>query len=360
MDTKSTTTNTGPRSKQPMSALAKSCQTSPILDSEGICQTLGPNPITTYKTPRELIESPEWAGYDKAYPFIKINCQQMAKSPILLDCLIPEDGHVFVQMDYTSLEPYVLAEFSGCPTYKEVYASGKPHDVYFYVTCKLLDDDGQISAVYNPENPTPESVKAAKKQFKPQRNVGKVFQLMSTYKAGAPKIHRKLRIMNFDFSLEEVKAIRERYWGPELFGAVMDYEQDLLTQVTQNNGYFVNGTGRPMIVTERKEKDVVNTFCQSTGHDNLDLTVRFFEQQFQELGLHCFIPVVEDYHDETVWQAPVHRAEDALQYIRNAVAKTNELIQYKTPLVGEPEIAYTFTDFKQPDPVDWYTEKCNE
>ena len=312
----------------------------------------------SYKTPMDWIQSDDFNRHtdhpDNQYH--KINIQQLAKSPIIMDCLVAPEGYSFVQLDYTSLEPYVLAEFSGCPTYKEVYASGRIHDVYFFVTCKLLDDDGKISAVYNLEDPTPESVKAAKKQFKPERNVGKVFQLMSTYKAGAAAIQRKLTLFGFDYTKKQVEEIRERYWGPELFGAVIDYENDLLTQVDQNNGYFFNGFNRPLVVTDRKRKDVVNSFCQSTGHDCLDFMVLQLERIINEHGISA-TPIVEDFHDETIWMCPTEQAEMLADAMRQAVDKTNGIIKYGTPLVGEPEITKTFTEFKGPDPIGWYEDE---
>ena len=341
-----------------MSASAAYCPTVPISGSDITSETSGPNVPMTFKTPADWINSDIFrrhqANPDNAYH--KINAQQMAKNPILLDCLISDDGHSFGQLDYTSLEPYVLAEFSGCPTYKEVYASGKPHDVYFYVTCKLLDEDGTISAVYQPDNPTPESVREAKKLFKPQRNVGKVFQLMSTYKAGAAAIHRKLGLQGFDYTKEQVQEIRKEYWGPKLFGAILDYEEDLLAEVDQNDGYFVNGMGRPLVVTDKKRKDVVNTQCQSTGHDNLDLMVLYTEQLARERNIPA-TPVLPDFHDETVWEVPDEYTEQFGQVLKDAVAKVNGVIQYNTPLTGEPESTKNFTDFKGPDPVAWYDEK---
>lgn len=311
-------------------------------------------------TPRQIIETQEWQDHynDPANQYYRINAQQLAKNPILLDCLASPEGMSFVQLDYTALEPNVLAEFSKCPTYREIYSSGKPHDVYFYVSCKLLDKDGSMAAVYQPDNPTKETVAAAKKQFKPQRSVGKVFQLMSTYKAGAAAIFRKLILLGVDTTKQEVEENRKTYWGPDLFEAVLDYEEDLLAEVDQRDGWMLNGLGRPFVVTDRKRKDVVNTHTQSTGHDCTDLLILEAEKMFNEFKVPA-VPVVPDYHDETIWMVPNDHAKRAGEYLAAAVTGVNHKINFSIPLKGDPEITKDFTSFKQPDPIEWYTEKCN-
>jgi len=310
------------------------------------------------KTPNQIIESEDFAEYQAqpANQYTKINAQQLAKSPILLDCLEAPDGFQFVQLDFHALEPMVLAHFSGCPTYRKLYASGETHDVYLYVSCKLLDKDGKIAAVYKPDSPTTESVKAAKKLFKTDRTVGKVFQLMSTYKAGAPAIHRKLVLNGVDITRPEVKANRDKYWGPELFGEVLNYEESLLAEVDQRDGWMLNGLGRPFVVTSKKEKDVVNTHTQSTGHDATDLLIKFVEQLARERNVPC-IPVIPDYHDETIWMARQGHQDALAQCMSDAVVMVNDAVKFSVQLQGEPEITKTFTEFKGPDEVQWYKEK---
>lgn len=50
-----------------------------------------------------------------------LNCQQLPKSKGYLDCLIPKEGYVFIQMDINSLEAVVVAELSECPSYLSLY-----------------------------------------------------------------------------------------------------------------------------------------------------------------------------------------------------------------------------------------------
>lgn len=311
-----------------------------------------------YNTVEQILNSDWWQEYnsDPAHKYYKINAQQLAKNPILLDCLVPTRGYKFVELDFSSLEPTVLAEFSGDPCYREIYASNKPHDVYFYITCKLLDADGKIAATYKLDNPTPESVKEAKKLFKKERSVGKVFQLMSTYKAGAPAIHRKLLLFGFPFPIQEVYEMRNKYWGLELFGQILEYEQGLLAEVDQRDGWIKNGTNRPIVVRNHKRKDVLNTVIQSSGHDYTDMLILFVEQLADKRGVEA-IPVIPDYHDETIWMCPEDQANELAEIMTEAVKMVNDSIKFEIPLKGDPEITDDFTSFKGPDPVEWYTTK---
>lgn len=313
----------------------------------------------TFKTPRQQLESEWWAEYcaDPANQYYKINAQQLAKNPILLDCLEAPDGYCFVQLDYASLEDMVMAELSGCPVYREMYASGKPHDGYLFNSIKLLDDDGSINAVYNIDNPTPESVKAAKKQFKKERTIGKLFKLMSVYKAGAAKIRRSLMLAGVRITMEEARELRRKFWE-DIYSAVLDYEECLKAEREQRDGWIVNAMGRPFAITDKKEKDLLNTMCQSTGHDCTDLLILYVEQLAHERGIPA-VPVVPDYHDETIWMTETEYAEQLANIMSDAVAQVNDTIKFEVRLKGDPEITNNFTAFKQPDPVSWYTEKCN-
>jgi hypothetical protein len=271
---------------------------------------------------------------------------------------VRRDGQTFISGN-CALEPTVLAEFSRDKCYHEIYASGKPHEVYLYVVCKLLDPNGKINAVYNLDNPTEESVAKTKKMFKTERTMGKIFQLMSTYKAGAPKIHRQLVLSGVDITREEVIEIRKKYWGPDLFAGIVDYEDNLLAEVDQRDGWFFNGMGRPFAVTDKKRKDVVNTHTQSTGHDLTDLMILETEKNVVANQLDC-IPIIPDYHDETIWMAPIDDAESAANAMSDAIDAVNSMVNFSIPLKGEPEITDNFTQFKMPDPVGWYAEKLND
>jgi hypothetical protein len=310
-------------------------------------------------TPREHIGAdwwPDWLAAPENQPQ-KVNVQTLAKTPILMDAIVAPRGHKFVSMDFTSLENVVLAYLSGDPNLKEIYASGKPHDGYLYVACKILDETGELGAVYNIDNPTRESVGAAKKQFKSLRTVAKVVTLMSTYKASPGAIQRKLGLFGINQTKRQVVDLHERYWGPELFETVLAYEQDLLHQVDQNDGFLYNEFGRPLVVTERKRKDILNTMCQSTGHDCLDILLSIVQRRVDDHPLgHTWRPVLPDYHDETIWLASEETSQQLANEFTNSMAELNDTLGWSIKLTGDPEITDNFTQFKNPDVDDNYED----
>lgn len=269
--------------------------------------------------------------------------------------LVRREGQTFISGN-CSLEPTVLAELSGCPTYKEIYASDKPHDSYLFVACRLLDPKGELGAAYNPANPSKQTVKAAKKQFKRLRSIAKVFQLMSTFKAGAAAIHRKLLLEDIDITREEVEKIKEEFWGPKLFAQVLEYELDLLQQVQQNDGYYLNALGIPIVVTDKQERKIINTQTQSVGHGILDLWLWQLDVAAADIE---YWPVIPDYHDEGVFLCKESFANELAQKMLVALQKVNDMLQWEVKIQGDPEITDDFTEFKQPDPSVWYSEKLN-
>jgi hypothetical protein len=165
--------------------------------------------------------------------------------------------------------------------------------------------------------------------------------------------------MGIKITLEEVEDIRTRYWSPVLFGKVLEYEQSLLAEVEQRDGWLFNGMGRPMAIMEKKQKDVVNTMIQSTGHDMTDLLVLHTERLIHSRWLSA-VPIIPDYHDETIWMCPEDQAQAVAQCMTDAVAQVNNDVQYAIELKGSPEITQDFTGFKAPDPVEWYSEKLKD
>lgn len=71
----------------------------------------------------------------------RLNCQAMARrDPLLMKCIVPLDGHVFVSVDLTSGEPSVTSEYSKDTNY--IYACfGGIGKVPYYENGLLMCDD---------------------------------------------------------------------------------------------------------------------------------------------------------------------------------------------------------------------------
>jgi hypothetical protein len=110
----------------------------------------------------------------------KVSISILPKDEKYLKCLKARVGHQLFHLDFASLEAVILAELSGDKLLHEVYASGKCHDIFLYMAIKSGDPKAtEINAIYNIDNPTKESVAAAKKQFKDVRQKWKVIVYMS-------------------------------------------------------------------------------------------------------------------------------------------------------------------------------------
>ena len=260
------------------------------------------------RTVLEQLLDPEYDKYVIDNPKHKINIQQVAKVEPLLDVLIAGDGY-FVDQDISSLEPTIIAELSGDKTYREIYASGKPHDPYLYTAIKIMPWAAEkVDAIYNLDNPTKESVAKAKKECKAERKMAKPIFLSGQFKAGPRRQWRMLRLDGHDIDIDTVTKMNEAFWGNEMFGDVVRWEEELLGEVDFNSGCMTNGLGRPFVVLRHKRKDVINIQSQSTGHMILDIWNHHLSVIVEERDIKG-VPIVEDFHDERVWWAPT--IEDA-------------------------------------------------
>jgi DNA polymerase I-like protein with 3'-5' exonuclease and polymerase domains len=272
------------------------------------------------------------------------NWQQLPKVPGVLGCFVADPGHVLVQTDINALEPRVVATFSGDRTMLELFASGKPHDTYLYVSAALFPDKrAAIDAVYRLDAPTAESVDAAKAEFKAQRKIGKGIHLAAGYGAGAPKMWRTLQLAGISVSLDEVKVMKDRYW--DLFAGVRRWTKGLEREREDRGGWIYNGHGRPLAIPEMRVKDLGNAFAQSTGHDCLLIYLWHIDRLRTERGI-PMRPWSSNEHDATVWQAPTEHGEAAAQVLRDAYAALNEELGSDVAIIGDVETGTIYAEFK--------------
>lgn len=275
-----------------------------------------------------------------------INVQQMPKSRSFLECWSHRPGKKWVQMDFTALEQVVLAELSRDPALWKLYGpAAKKNDVYLFTGSQLPVIGDRIKAAgYDPNNPTPEGIASAKKQAKKERGIAKVITLASSYGAGPKKIQQTLQLEGIPISLEECQRIHGGYW--QLYSGVKEYEQELLRQYNNNNGWVLNGIGRPLGIDFDKEKDIVNRVVQSTGHDILVLWLTIYSDLLNEAGI-PWTPIIADLHDESIIEVDEGHAEQALRIMAiDAMQILNDGLRGRIPLKGEGQIADSLADIK--------------
>lgn len=265
----------------------------------------------------------------------KINFQQIPKIKEFLECFEVDPNWIFVASDFAAIEPKVQTVFSQDSTMLEVYASGKPHDIYLYTAGRMWPKHyDELDAVYNFQRPTKESVEEAKSKFKKLRKVAKTFHLASGYGAGVAKIRKTLLIEGMNYSFEECKEMHTNYW--KAFRGIKDWNEELKLERQQNNGYIRNGMGRPMWIPEDMQKDLVSRFTQSTAHDCLLIFIEKLWRKRQEQGLeNVWYPVVSDFHDETIWSCKEELLPQITEIFKECYKELNEELKWSVEISGE-------------------------
>jgi hypothetical protein len=183
-----------------------------------------------------------------------------------------------------------------------------------------------------------------KKKYKKLRNVAKVLVLSDSYGSGVVKKHKSLRIMGYEYSLADVKAMQagldKVYEGSKAFGKRVQAEHD------RNRGFVLDAFGFPTPVCREKRHDSVNRIIQKSGHMILMVYLWKFTQLLKVNGIE-YHHMVFDYHDETI---PIFNVED-IPTVRRLYAEAlswvnNDFLHATVKLKAEPEVANSLADIK--------------
>lgn len=274
------------------------------------------------------------------------NVQQIPKSKAVMSLFTARPGHVWIDLDFSALEPVVLTEFSQDENLLRIYGNAAPNnDIYLFVAAGIPTYRDEILRTgYDPYNPTPESLARAKKECKGTRSICKTVVLACQYGAGVNKIQQTLEQDNVFLNYDEVAEIHRGYW--DLFSGVKEYSNKLFHQWKRNGGWILNGMGRPMCVPEEMKKDMLNRFVQSTGHDIL---VKYIQILTDHLGSMPWTPVIIDWHDACAIEVPEEWKERAVTAMNWAVDELNRQLGGTIKLRGEPDIGYNLAEIKKPE-----------
>ena len=275
----------------------------------------------------------------------KVNLQQLPKDRGYLECLIARPGNVFVDADVTSLEPVVLAELSQCPAYMTLYGpDAKANDIYLFVAANTAALGPRITKYgYDPNNPTPEAISITKKKSKSDRDIAKVFHLSSGYGAGAKKIFKTLKSQGVAITIDQAEEMFADYW--KLFKRVTEYTKELASERADNGGWFLDGIGNPVTIGKWKEKDILNSCIQGTGHRILVKHIANVMKLRDERQI-PFDMVMPDYHDELVVECAKGNESRVMSLFNDAERLTNKQLGGKVYFKIEPEVCKDFADFK--------------
>jgi DNA polymerase I-like protein with 3'-5' exonuclease and polymerase domains len=269
-----------------------------------------------------------------------VNIQQLVKSPGYLKCLCARPGHKLIQTDFAALEPIVLASASNDSALMRIYGSDKPNDIYLFTASQIRGLGDNITKYYDPDNPTAESIAEAKQHCKKDRSVAKIVQLASTYNAGPRKIHETLTLAGFELTYDEVCDIYNDYW--KLYAGVRVFGNELYKEWQRNGGYIYDGFGLPHTVSQDLTKDLINRYCQTTGHKILEL----FLAKLSATRTQRMWPWISDFHDETIWECRVDDVDETVQIFKNTLEWLNSKRLTSIPFKGDVNVVDNLAEIK--------------
>ncbi len=281
-----------------------------------------------------------------------LNMQQLPKDAALLYALAARPGYKLVQADAEALEPTILTEFSQDKTLLSLYGPGaKPNDAYLYLAAKIPALGREIRKYYDPDNPTPEGIAAAKKACKRDRSIAKTCKLAYDYGAGAPKMHETLVLGGVDIALNEVRAIRREM--DKLFAGIKRFEAQLTEMWHTNGGWIPSALGTPICVAEQYLKDIVNRFCQKSGHEILQLWIYHTAAVLDEQPWIDWHPWLIDQHDEMFIEVLECNAQAAAEAIAEGLERTNAELGMGIPIKGPASIVSNMAEVKVEQFGEW-------
>lgn len=274
------------------------------------------------------------------------NLMQIPKSLGVLRNFIPRPGCVWIDYDLSAIEMVVMAEISEDPGLMSIYGpDAQPNDIYLFIGSQLPVIGPAIRACgYDPYNPTPETIKAAKAGAKTERSIAKTFVLASNYGAYPPKLHRTLTLQGIKISIHDVEQMFDMFW--RVLGGITEYKERLREEWRINGGWVANPMGRPMCVDSKLTKDLANRVCQSGGHDILLRYISIFSRRLDEAGV-SWTPIVVDWHDQSIIEVPEDQAALADQIMKvDSFAELNQQMAGIITLKGSGGIVRSLAESK--------------
>jgi DNA polymerase I-like protein with 3'-5' exonuclease and polymerase domains len=226
------------------------------------------------------------------------------------------DGYRGYHLDFTSIEPTVLAAFSKDPTLLKVYRDGLG-DIYLDLCLELFPG---LLPDYDTMAPPTEAVK---EQYKKYRKIAKVVHLALSYNGTWRTISKSLTAAGFPTTGPQAEQIVAKYW--KRFAKVKEFS-DKLQHIARTKGYVTGLLGRRLYIPGPKVKDAMNTFCQHGAHAILRELVMTMDRRAREDKLDMY-PLLPDVHDSTSWEIRMEHWEDGVEVFKDAVEHVNQWLK---------------------------------
>lgn len=286
-----------------------------------------------------------------------LNLQQVPKTNGYLSCYVARPGMRLVDIDYSGLEDYVLAELSRDKAMLDLYGPDAPtcQDGYIYVAAKLgAFGKPFLDMGYVPDKPTKEAVGRCKKELKGLRNIAKSLKLGKNYGAGSKKIHQSLTIKGVDISFNEVQTLCKAF--DKLFAGNVAYGDWIRRILDSTGGWCLDGLGGPVCVDASYRKDAVNRIVQRSGHLILAHYIHELTQELDRRGL-IWEPWIIDFHDEVILEVPEDQVAAVRQCMVDVIASQREFLGGVVKLKASPDEGACLAPFKVEDFSSWLEQQ---
>lgn len=284
---------------------------------------------------------------------------QLPKTKEFYGGLQAAPGNSLVYLDFSAVEPHVLAYFSRDPRMLQLYGKGaKPNDIYIFFGSGTAQY-GELfrSHGYDPDSPTKEAIKAVKTHCPDERQVCKKLVLLLNYMGRWRKAQSELALAGFTVTDEEAQQLYNDYWS--FFSGIKRFSESLKRQWQANGGWILGMRGQPICVpkpykyydvkkgkqvTVDYTKDLVNRYCQSGGHI---ITMRYI-YHINQMRLDQQVPAKPfhvDGHDATCWEVPNQFVDQVVQIYLDALDAVNVELAWDVTIKGVPKVGTSLADF---------------
>ncbi len=267
----------------------------------------------------------------------KLSVMQLPKDAKFLECFEANPGCSLIYIDFNSIEPHALAEFSRDPRLLSVYGPDAIpfNDIYLYWGTETTQFSSIVRQFFDPAQPTEAMLAEAKKRLKLERALIKEAYLALQYGLGWKQLQVMLNLAGYACTVKQARDIFSDYW--RFFVGVRHFDAKLQQMYERNAGYIINGRGRPMPVAHDQKHNMVNRFVQSTAHDIL----LFFLLLINRARVARKVPMrpyLVDEHDATIWEAPTEHALAAKAILEDSLVELNSILGWSVKFKGQVSI----------------------
>lgn len=282
-----------------------------------------------------------YAPYDLNMPF---------NSEPIMSAYRIRPGYVGIHMDLVSIEPCLIAGFSGDATMLKVYRDGLG-DVYLDLCLELFPlseahfydekTEALIRAFHKEYDTNQPPNGGIKDKFSRLRKIAKIIQLAVGYTGTKYTVSKNLTLAGFPTGLEKADIMVKRYWDRFSRVAVL---ANKLKALAEQRGYITGLLGRRLFIPHKLTKDSLNRFGQYGGHAILRAIVFKIAAQVKQQSLDMH-PVLPDVHDSTSWELKGDY-EVGRRLIEQAIRKVDGDLALPISIKGEIKQFKTFYGLK--------------